>query len=324
MVKDLTIIHKIFEVPTPLNYSTWYNNIDSMQMRNQYIHVGRQSLRHDQVADQLPNKSPLKYRISPLKQELNSPTRKFSKPSIVNVKNKNSPQKYFVEKRNNHVSKLEQLQEKYLNRTAKDRKPSSKKPSVPPPPPPPAPHPTATATYASRRHKDHTPPHVSKRRSTGLASRPLPKILRKHSNSHHKKAKRWNPEQSSLALDTSPVVGQTKGKMNKAKYGSKSIYSDIMTDDISDDEYDNNEQYYSAYYQNHAAFNPRQGGLMQKDRVVHDSVLPAIRSFSPTDDCASTNANYISSSVMDSNSTTNVANTKKKSMCIQIPRVTSL
>jgi hypothetical protein len=92
MVKDLTIIHKIFEVPTPLNYSSWYNNIDSMQMRNQYIHVGRQSLRHDQVADQLPNKSPLKYRISPLKQELNSPTRKFSKPSIVNVKNKNSPQ----------------------------------------------------------------------------------------------------------------------------------------------------------------------------------------------------------------------------------------
>ena len=36
VVKDSTIIKKMFEVPTPLNYSSWNSNIDNMQIRSQF------------------------------------------------------------------------------------------------------------------------------------------------------------------------------------------------------------------------------------------------------------------------------------------------
>mmetsp|Transcript_24768 Transcript_24768/g.41894 ORF Transcript_24768/g.41894 Transcript_24768/m.41894 type:complete len:462 (+) Transcript_24768:139-1524(+) len=347
LIKDNSIVSQIFEVPSPMNYTAWHTNIENMQIRNQF----RSSLR---PFDQLPNKSPMKYRMSPLKQEMKSPEKKLQLAKSTQLthfktkQNSNSPQKYHVEKRSNHSSKLEQLQEKYLSRQSRDyaAKITKKAAVPPPPPPPPRPLPTATATYASRRLTNRTPP-VSKQHATSrLASRPLPKLrLKSKKNSQlefdHNKVKRKRNSTGAgagpaeLALDVPSQNNLVKEMNNQRQYSKphRRVYTGVMNDDLTDDEEENpnaSEKYYNDSYQNHSSFNPRQAPLMQKDADY------SLKSLPPTHRLASPSASVSpSTSIHDSCSpshadkstyvaTDTVPKTKRISMSIQIPRVTAL
>lgn len=350
LIKDNSIISQIFEVPSPMNYTAWHSNIENMQVRSQF----RSSLR---PSEQLPNKSPLKYRISPLKQEMNSPDKKLQMAKSTHLKhfntkhNNKSPQKYHVEKRSNHSSKLEQLQEKYLSRASRDysTKINKKAALPPPPPPPPRPLPTATATYASRRLTDRTPPMSKPHDTFRLASRPLPKLKQRHkpnknSQSAHDskrvKHKRYSTGTGTgtgtgpmeLALDVpyqSQVTKEARDQRDHSKPHQR-MYTGVITDDLSDDDVNPNssDRYYDDCYQNHSSFNPRQAPLMRKDADYSLKSLPPMqRVVSPSASASPSSLNHdkCSSSHTEASVHTDSARKSKRiAMSIQIPRVTAL
>ena len=105
IIKDATFLSKLFEVPTPLNYSSWYSNIDNMQIRSQM----RNSLMR-----RPEKKAGVGGGYQPNQIQLPNTSQNSNRIIIPSEKTKEKEEKDPLSKES---SKLEQLQQKYLNRS---------------------------------------------------------------------------------------------------------------------------------------------------------------------------------------------------------------
>jgi hypothetical protein len=286
IIKDSTFISKMFEVPTPLNYSAWYANIDNMQIRSQFRNS--LTLRPNKVSES-SSSSPIKYLKSPDMSDRR-----------IRIAEKTEKKEIVVIARDS--SRLEQLQQKYLNRSSAgttDSPPSSV---------------TYTTTSSQGRKSRQGTKHLM---SAGLIARPLPK----------------------LAIFSKQKPLSTPMYMNKKK-GKKGYMSSCMDDEIFDDDENENYNYLSddssanssVMASPHKVPRNRRGNNLSQHQSSYSS--PSIRALPPSPirrpqhqyitPSPDTDGNGNCNGNSNSHSKSPHKHTRIVSMSIQIPRVSGM